>query len=78
MSTPGTECLITSSLNSGWNCTWSISGIQVFIVVLCHELGQCKGVAKVGGMDDDDIFIFTDKSVLKVEIVRWGINLLIE
>ena len=78
MSTPRIEGLITSSLNSGWNCTWSIPGLQVFIVVLCHELGQCKSVAKVGGMDDDDTFIFIDMSVLKVEIVRWGINLLIE
>ena len=78
MSTPRIEGVIIRSMNSDWNCTWIINGLQAFIVVLCHELGQCKGVAKVGGMDKDDIFIFTDMSILKVEIVRCGINLLVE
>ena len=78
MSTPSIEGVIIRSFKSGWNCTWSISGIQDFIVVLCHELGQCQGVAKVGGMDKTDIFIITVMSVLKVEIVRWSINLLVE
>ena len=78
MSRPRIERVTTSSLNSGWNCTWSISELQVLTVVFYHELGQCKGVAKNGGMDDDNIFIFTDMSALNVEIVRWGINLLIE
>ena len=78
MSTFGIEGMITGGLETSWYCTWSISGIQVFILVLCHELGQWKGVAKVGGMDEDVIFIFTDMSVLMVEIVRWGINFLVE
>ena len=72
MSTQRIEGVIIRSLNIGWNCNWSISGIQDSIVVLCHELRQCKGVAKVGGMDKDDIFIFTDMSVLKVEIRQMG------
>ena len=64
MSTPRIEHVITRSLNIRWNCTWSISGIQEFIVVLCHEMGWCKSVAKVGGMDEDVILIFADMSVL--------------
>ena len=44
MSTPRIKGVITRSLNSGWNCTWSISWLQVFIVVLCPESGQCKDV----------------------------------
>ena len=72
------EDVISESLNSGWYCTWSISGLEVFIVVLCHELGQYKGLAKVGGMDEDVIQSFTDMSVMMIEIVRWGINLLVE
>ena len=61
-------------------CTWIIRGLQVFTVVLCHELGKCKVVAMVGGMNDEVILtlLFTDMSVLMVEIVRWSINLLIE
>ena len=39
MSTVRIEGVITGSLESGWYCTWSISGIQFFTVVLCHELG---------------------------------------
>ena len=39
MSTLRIESVITGSLESGWHCTWSISGLQVFTVVLCHELG---------------------------------------
>ena len=38
MSTLRIEGVITGGLESGWYCTWSISGIQVFTVGLCHEL----------------------------------------
>ena len=39
INTPRIGGLITCSLNSGWNCPWSISGLQVFTVVFCHQLG---------------------------------------
>ena len=39
MSTNWIQCVITGSLDKGWNCTQSISGLQVFPGVLCHELG---------------------------------------
>ena len=78
MSTLRIEGVITGSLESSWYCTWIISGLQVFTAVLCHELGQCKIVAKVGGMNEEDILIllFIDMSVLMTEIVIWCINLL--
>ena len=33
------EGVITGCLESGWYCTWIISRLQLFTVVLCHELG---------------------------------------
>ena len=47
MSTFRIEGAITGSMERGWYCTWSISGIQVFTVGLSHELGQCKVVVRV-------------------------------
>ena len=38
MSTFGIEGVIKEGLESGWYYTWSISGLQVFRVGLCHEL----------------------------------------
>ena len=39
MSTLRNEGVITGGLESGWYCTWIISGLQLFTVVLCRELG---------------------------------------
>ena len=32
---------LTGSLESGWYCTWSVSGIQIFIIMMCQKMGQC-------------------------------------
>ena len=37
MSTPRIEGFVPSCMNSGWNCTWIISGLQVLTVVFCHN-----------------------------------------
>ena len=39
VSTLRIENVITGSLGSCWYCTWSISGLQVFTVFLCLEMG---------------------------------------
>ena len=38
MNTFGIEDVITGGLESSWYSNWSISGLQVFRVGLCHEL----------------------------------------
>ena len=39
MSTLRIEGVITGSLESGWYCTWCISGLQLFTVMWYDELG---------------------------------------
>ena len=34
----GGVCVITGSLESGWYCTWGVSGIQVITIVVCQKL----------------------------------------
>ena len=47
MSTLRVVCVITGHVKSGWYCTWIVSGIQVFTIVVCQKLGQCQVVIKV-------------------------------
>ena len=47
MSTFGNGGVITGGIGNGWYFNWSISGIHVFKVGLCHELWLCKAVAMV-------------------------------
>ena len=47
MSTLWIACVMTGSLVSGWYCTWSVSVIQVFTIVVCEKSGHCKVVIKL-------------------------------
>ena len=56
MSTNWVQCMTTVTFGKGWNCTRSISGLQDFIIVLCHEMGYCKTKTKVCGMHEGGSF----------------------
>ena len=47
MSTLRIVCVMTGSLVSCSYCTWSVSVIQVFTIVVCQKLGHCKVMIKV-------------------------------
>ena len=54
MSTLGVVCVITGSWESGWYCTWGVSGINVITIVVfglidLTEVDNLQGVPPTGG-----------------------------
>ena len=33
------QCVIKGNLESNWYCTWRVSGIQIFTIVVCLKFG---------------------------------------